>query len=81
VDAHLVVHGSAAVGSCVSVAGQPVQVKPDGTFAIRMKMPERRQVLPVVAANRNGTQQRTTVLAIERNTKVMDPVATEIGRG
>ena len=77
VDAHLVVHGSAATGASVSVAGQPVKLKPDGTFAIRMKMNERRQVLPVVAANRNGTQQRTTVLAIERNTKVMDPIATD----
>ena len=78
VDAHLVVHGSAAAGASVSVAGQPVKLKSDGTFAIRMKMAERRQVLPVVAANRNGTQQRTTVLAIERNTKVMDPIATEL---
>ena len=77
VDAHVVVHGSAADGANVSVGGQPVKVKDDGTFAIRMKMPERRQVLPVVAANRNGTQRRTTVLAIERNTKVMDPVATD----
>ena len=77
VDAHLVVHGSAAEGATVSVGGQPVKVKNDGTFAIRMKMPERRQVLPVVAANRNGTQRRTTVLAIERNTKVMEPVATD----
>ena len=77
VDAHVVVHGSAADGANVSVGGQPVKVKDDGTFAVRMKMPERRQVLPVVAANRNGTQRRTTVLAIERNTKVMDPVATD----
>lgn len=77
VDAHLIVHGSAAKGSIVSVAGQPVKLESDGTFAIRMKMHERRQVLPVVAANRNGTQRRTTVLAIERNTKVMDPVATD----
>ena len=80
VDAHLVVHGTAAAGASVSVAGQPVKLETDGTFAIRMKMAERRQVLPVVAANRNGTQQRTTVLAIERNTKVMDPIATtELG--
>ena len=77
VDAHLVVHGSAAEGTKVTVAGQPVKVKSDGTFAIRMAMQERRQVLPVVAVNRNGTQQRTTVLAIERNTKVMDPVTTD----
>lgn len=78
VDAHLVVHGTTVQGASVSVGGQPVKVQADGTFAVRMDLPERRQVLPVVAANRNGTQQRTTVLAIERNTKVMDPVATDV---
>jgi hypothetical protein len=78
VDAHLVVHGTTLPGASVSVAGQPVQIQADGTFAVRVDLAERRQVLPVVAANRNGTQQRTTVLAIERNTKVMDPVSTDI---
>jgi hypothetical protein len=77
VDAHLVVHGNAAPGSSVSVSGRPVTLQKDGTFAVRMDLPERRQILPIVAANRNGTQQRTTVLAIERNTKVMDPIATD----
>ncbi len=40
-------------------------------------MPERRQVLPVVASSRDGVEQRTIVLAIERNTKVMEPVIRE----
>jgi hypothetical protein len=42
-----------------------------------MSMPDRRQLLPIVASSRDGTQQRTIVLAVERNTKVMEPVSRE----
>lgn len=78
VDAHMIVFGSTDPKASVSVGGKPVRLQSDGSFALRVDLPERRQVLPVVAANRNGTQQRTTVLAIERNTKVMEPVATDM---
>jgi len=30
--------------------------------------------LPVTAESRDGLKQRTTVVAVERNTKVMEPV-------
>jgi hypothetical protein len=40
-----------------------------------MELPDRRQVLPVVACSRDGMRQRTTVIAVERNTKVMEPVS------
>ncbi len=33
--------------------------------------------IPVVAVSRDGCQQRTTVLAIERNTKKMEPVTLD----
>ncbi len=78
VDAHMIVYGTTDPKASVTVGGKPVRLQHDGSFAIRVDLPERRQVLPVVAANRNGTQQRTTVLAIERNTKVMEPVATDM---
>ena len=77
VDAHMVVHGSADPSATVTVGGEPVRLQSDGTFALRMTLPDRRQVLPVVASSRDGTQQRTTVLAVERNTKVMEPVTNE----
>ena len=78
VDAHMIVYGSTDPRASVTVGGNPVRLQSDGSFALRVDLPERRQVLPVVAANRNGTQQRTTVLAIERNTKVMEPVSTDM---
>jgi hypothetical protein len=69
VDAQMMVYGSTDPSATVTVAGQPVRVQTDGTFAQRVSLPERRQVLPVVASTRDGSQQQTIVLAIERNTK------------
>ncbi len=78
VDAHMIVHGSTDPQASVSVGGEPVHVENDGTFVLKMDLPDRRQVLPVIASSRDGTEQRTTVLAIERNTKVMEPLTREI---
>ena len=78
VDAHMIVHGSTDPQASVSVGGEPVHVENDGTFVLKMDLPNRRQVLPVIASSRDGTEQRTTVLAIERNTKVMEPLTRDI---
>jgi hypothetical protein len=40
-------------------------------------MPDKRQVLPVVASTPDGVQQRTSVIAVERNTKVLEPMVRE----
>lgn len=74
VDAQMIVYGSATPTAAVTVAGEPVRLQQDGTFAMRMDLPDRRQVIPVVAATRDGTRQHTTIIAIERNTKVMEPM-------
>lgn len=77
VDAHMIVYGTTDPKASVTVAGEPVRLQTDGSFALRLDLPDRRQVLPVVASSRDGTHQRTTVLAVERNTKVMEPVTTD----
>lgn len=77
VDAQLVIYGVTEPGSVVTVSGEPVKLQGDGTFSLRVDLPDKRQVLPVVACSRDGAHQRTTVLAVERNTKVMDPVSLE----
>jgi hypothetical protein len=74
VDAELIVFGRTSSGSSVSLGGRPVKLQPDGTFTVRMKLPDKRQVLPVTAESRDGLRQRTTVIAVERNTKVMEAV-------
>ena len=79
VDAELIVYGIADRGAHVTLKGEPVQLRPDGSFSVRLNMPDRRQVIPVVASAADGVEQRTIVLAVERNTKVMEPVVRDIG--
>ena len=77
VDAELVVFGVTSPDAHVTLKGEPVPLEPDGTFKIAFNLPERRQVFPVVASSGDGVEQRTIVLAVERNTKVMEPVIRE----
>lgn len=77
VDAELIVYGVTEPDAHVTLKGEPVRLQNDGTFTLRFDLPERRQVLPVVASSGDGVEQRTIVLAVERNTKVMEPVFRE----
>ena len=77
VDAELIVYGTADPDAHVTLKGEPVRLQPDGSFSMRFALPDRRQVLPVVASSSDGVEQRTIVLAVERNTKVMEPVLRE----
>lgn len=77
VDAEMIIYGVTNPDTHVSLRGEPVRIRPDGTFTVRMSLPNQRQVIPVVASAANGAEQRTIVLAVERNTKVMEPVVRE----
>jgi hypothetical protein len=77
VDAELIIYGQTKPDANLTLAGQPVKLRPDGSFTVRKGMPERRQVLPIVANSRDGLEQRTVILAIERNTKVMEPITRD----
>ena len=77
VDTELIVHGVTQPDAHVTLRGEPVKIRDDGTFAVRFNLPDRRHVLPMVASSRDGAQQRTIVLAVDRNTKVMEPVSRD----
>ncbi|HJS08747.1 MAG TPA: DUF4912 domain-containing protein [Pirellulales bacterium] len=79
IDAEIVVHGTTQNGAHVTMQGEPVKVHADGTFHVRFDLPNRRQVIPIVACTKDGIEQRTVVLAVERNTKVMEPITRESG--
>ena len=80
VDTELIVHGVTHPDAHVTLRGEPVKIRSDGTFAVRFNLPDRRHVLPMVASSRDGGQQRTIVLAVDRNTKIMEPVGHDSGR-
>ena len=71
VDAELIVFGSTERHTHVTVQGEPVQVQPDGNFAVKLNFPDRRQVVPIVASSADGVEQKTIILGVERNTKML----------
>jgi hypothetical protein len=77
VNAELIVFGSTHPDAHLHVGEEPVKVRSDGSFSIRLPLPDRRQVLPATAKSRDGVDEQTVVIAVERNTKVMEPVSMD----
>jgi hypothetical protein len=74
IDAELIVFGRTEPGARVTLQGEPVKLRPDGTFTMRYSFPDGRQIIPAVAASADGVEERTIVLAVERNTKELEPM-------
>ncbi len=79
IDAELIVFGKTEPDARVTLQNEPIKLRPDGTFTVRDSLPNARQVIPAVAASANGLEQRTVVLAVERNTKTMEPLIRDGG--
>jgi hypothetical protein len=74
IDAEMIVYGRTEPNATVTLQGEPVLLRSDGTFTIRFSLPDSRQIIPAVAVSADGVEERTIVLAIERYTKELEPV-------
>ncbi|HKB01930.1 MAG TPA: DUF4912 domain-containing protein [Gemmataceae bacterium] len=74
IDAEMIVFGRTAAGARVTIQGEPVKLRPDGTFTMRYSFPDGRQILPAIAESADGVEERKIVLAVERNTKELEPL-------
>jgi hypothetical protein len=79
IDAEMIVYGATQPDAYVTLQGEPVKVQSDGTFRVRVDMPNKRQVLPIVASSQDGSARQTVVMAVERNTKAMEPYGRDMG--
>jgi hypothetical protein len=73
-DAELIVYGATESNARVTLQGEPVKLRQDGTFTMRFSLPDSRQIIPAVAVSPDGVEERTIVLAVERNTKQLEPM-------
>ena len=73
-DAELIVYGATEPNARVTLQNEPVKLRPDGTFTMRFSLPDSRQIIPAVAMSADGVEERTIVLAVERNTKQLEPM-------
>ncbi len=74
IDAELVVFGTTEPNAKVTMQGEPVKIRPDGSFSVRFQLPDNRQIIPAVSSSPDGIEERTIVLAVERNTKELEPM-------
>ena len=74
IDAELIVYGKTEPTAHVTLQNEPVKLRPDGTFTMLFSLPDSRQIIPAVATSADGVEERTIVLAVERNTKHLDPM-------
>lgn len=74
IDAELIVYGTTEPNARVTLQGEPVPLRSDGTFTVRFSLPDSRQIIPAVASSADGIEERTIVLAVERNTKELEPM-------
>lgn len=74
IDAELIVYGTTEPNAKVTLQGEPVKLRPDGSFSVRFSLPDNRQIIPAVASSPDGVEERTIVLAVERNTKELEPM-------
>jgi hypothetical protein len=77
-DAELIVYGATEPHARVTLQGEPVKLRPDGTFTMRFSLPDGRQIIPAVSSSADGVEERTVVLAVERNTKQLEPMIHDI---
>src|SRR5207237_1312353 len=77
-NTELIVHGRTDPSAHVTLQNEPVKLRPDGTFTMRYALTDGRQIIPAVATAADGMEERTIVLAVERNTKHLDPMVHDL---
>lgn len=77
VDAELIVYGGTMPGAKVTLCGQRIQLRPDGTFTARFALPDGTQTIPVTAQSEDNIEIRTITPVVSRNTERPAPVIKE----
>jgi hypothetical protein len=67
-NAELILYGATDPEAHVTVADQPVKLRPDGTFSFRFSLPDGRYLLPARATDRDGNETREAHLEFSRST-------------
>ncbi|HUW35048.1 MAG TPA: DUF4912 domain-containing protein [Planctomycetota bacterium] len=77
VDVELIVYGATEPDAHVTVQGNTIKLRPDGTFTLRFAMPDGKQTIDVTAESADGKETRTITPEVERRTYRPEPVLAE----
>lgn len=79
IETEMVIYGSTSPDSRVTVDQEWVAVQPDGTFMLRIDIPEQgKQVMTVDSINRQ--ESRKMILSLERTTNILKPQKLDTGK-
>jgi hypothetical protein len=69
IDAEVIVYGATEPDAQVSFMGKPIRLNPDGTFGVRMALPDGKIEFPVVATSADGVETKTVRPVVTRKTE------------
>jgi len=76
-EVDVIIHGKADPNVQVTIRNEPVVVNPDGTYAVRFALPEKRHLFSIEAEGSDGVEMQRVILTLERNTRVLETVIQE----
>lgn len=68
-DTELIVYGATEADASLTVQGQKVTLRPDGSFSLRFYLPDGEQTYPIEATSADGTMKRHITFVVRRDTK------------
>jgi uncharacterized protein len=74
VNAELIIYGATEPNAKVTLGGNPVKLRPDGSFSFRFALPDGNYDLPAVAVSADGTDARAADLKFSRQTQYLGDV-------
>lgn len=76
VNAELVIYGATEPGATVTIGGELVPLRPDGSFSFRFALPDGQYALTLTALSADGTDWRAAELRFSRVTESAGEVGT-----
>ena len=76
VNAELVVYGATEPDATVTIGGQAIKLRPDGSFSIRFALPDGQYELAITAVSADRTEGRAAEMKFSRGTEYRGDVGT-----
>lgn len=68
-DTELILYGATERDAQLTIQGQPVTLKADGTFSLRFALPDGKQEIPIVAVSKDKSDTQKVTITINKKTK------------
>jgi hypothetical protein len=69
IGTELIVYGATEPDAKVTLQGEPVELRPDGTFTVRFDLPDGKQVIPATAESSDGVDRITITPVVTKKTE------------